>query len=101
KSGAIEMYAHDRFFTLTTDHVQGTPTNIAERQEKLASLYHRIAPVGAKQDVQNTRGWGGSENALTELPPEARHDPLLQQLLRGDTTGFSSPSNADFVLALK
>ena len=44
---------------------------------------------------------GGSGSTLTELPPEARHDPLLQQLLRGDTTGFASPSNADFVLALK
>src|SRR6266700_752762 len=29
------------------------------------------------------------------------HDPVLQQLLRGDTTGFRSPSNADFVLVLK
>ena len=43
----------------------------------------------------------GSGNALTELPPEAAHDPLLQQLLRGDTIGFPSASNADFVLVLK
>ena len=43
----------------------------------------------------------GSGSTLTELPPEAGNDPLLQQLLRGDTTGFASPSNADFVLVLK
>src|SRR5207249_7812550 len=52
------------------------------------------------RDYQNTRGVG-NVNALSELPPEAANDPLLQQLLQGDTTGFPSPSNADFVLVLK
>lgn len=31
----------------------------------------------------------------------AAHDPLLQQLFAGDTSGFASASNADFVLVLK
>jgi len=101
KRGNIEMYSHDRFFTLTTHHVQGTPTTIAERQAEVNALYHQVAPLGVERDYQNTRVGGGSGSALTELPPEAAHDPLLQQLLRGDTTGFASPSNADFVLVLK
>ncbi len=101
KVGQIEMYATERFFTLTTNHIQGTPTAIEHRQEAVAALYRQFAPSGAKQDFQNTRVGVGSGAALTELPPEALHDPLLQQLLRGDTTGFHSPSNADFVLVLK
>src|SRR6266702_6249632 len=101
KIGTVEMYAKDRFFTLTTDQVTGTPPAIAERQEAIQALYQRIAPPVPPERIQNTRGGVGSGSALTELPPEARHDPLLQQLLRGDTTGFQSPSNADFVLALK
>src|SRR5207248_10585963 len=76
-------------------------TTIAHRQEAIASLYHRIAPREARQDFQNTRVGVGSGAALTELPPEAGNDPLLQQLLRGDTTGFASASNADFVSVLK
>ena len=52
-------------------------------------------------EYQNTSGGVGSGNALDELPLEAANDPLLQQLLRGDTTGYPSPSNADFVLVLK
>src|SRR6266496_5220784 len=32
KTGHIEMYATERFFTVTTDHIQGTPTTITERQ---------------------------------------------------------------------
>src|SRR6266516_714003 len=101
KTGAVEMYSHDRFFTLTIDHLPGTPITIAERQVEVDTLYDRIAPLGAKQDSQNTRVGVGSGSALTELPPEAANDPLLQQLLRCDTTGFASASNADFVLVLK
>jgi len=43
----------------------------------------------------------GSGAALTELPPEAGNDPVLQKLLAGDSAGYPSPSNADFVLVLK
>ncbi len=101
KRGNIEMYATERFFTVTTDHIQGTPTTITERQAEVNALYHHVAPLGVERDYQNTRVGVGSGSALTELPPEAANDPLLQQLLRGDTTGFPSPSNADFVLVLK
>src|SRR6266516_2526844 len=55
KTGHIEMYSHDRFFTLTTDHLQGTPTTIAERQAAIAALYREFAPPEAKQEFQNTR----------------------------------------------
>ena len=101
KTGHIEMYSLDRFFTLTTDHLQGTPTTITERQAEVNALYHQVAPLGVEREYQNTRVGVGSRSALTELPPEAAHDPLLQQLLQGDTTGFASASNADFVLVLK
>lgn len=101
KTGTIEMYSHQRFFTLTTDHIQGTPTTIAERQEAIEALYQRIAPPVPQERVQNTRGVVERGAARPELLPEASNDPLLQQLLRGDTTGFLSPSNADFVLVLK
>jgi len=94
----IEMYGQERFTTITTNHLAGTPFTIERRQDALAALYQRFAPV-RENEVQNTRL--GVGNALTELPPEAAHDPLLQQLLRGDTTGFPSASNADFVLVLK
>ena len=96
----IEMYGQERFTTITTDHLAGTPFTIERRQDALAALYHRFASV-RENEVQNTRVGVGSGNALTELPPEAAHDPLLQQLLRGDTTGFASASNADFVLVRK
>jgi len=38
---------------------------------------------------------------LSELPPEAERDELLQRLLQGDITGYASQSSADFVLIMK
>jgi len=96
----IEIYGYDRFTTITTDHIPDTPTTIELRTDAIEALYHRFAPPVERREYQNTGGVVGSPR-LTELPPEAEHDPLLQQLLRGDTTGYSSPSNADFVLVLK
>ena len=98
---AIEMYGQDRFTTITTDHIAGTPATIEQRQEALDALYQRFAPAVRETTNQNTRGGVWSGNELTELPPEAEHDAVLQRLLSGDITGYPSPSNADFVLVLK
>src|SRR5256886_14168573 len=56
KIGSIEMYSHDWFFTLTTDHLKETPTTIAHRQEAVAALYRQLAPPVAEQKYQNTSG---------------------------------------------
>jgi putative DNA primase/helicase len=53
---AIEMYGQDRFTTITTNHVPGTPPTIEQRQEAIAALYQRFAPAGTETTNQNTRG---------------------------------------------
>ena len=98
---AIEMYGQDRFTTITTDHLGGTTTTIEQRQAAITALYNRFAPPIEQMEYQNTRWVIGSGHSQTELPPGAANDPLLQQLLQGNTTGFASSSNADFVLVLK
>ncbi len=42
-----------------------------------------------------------SGEPLSELPPEAQRDAVLQRLLRGDITEYKSQSSADFVLIMK
>src|SRR5205823_6057131 len=101
KRGHVEMYAEGRYFTLTTDQMPSTPRTIEQRQEAIKALYQRVAAQAESRDSQNTRGGVGSGSTRTELPQEAAHDEMLQKLLRGDTTGVPSPSNADFVLVLK
>ena len=95
------MYGQERFTTITTNHLAGTPATIQQRQEALDALYQRFAPAVTETTIQNTR-WGvGSGSTLTELPPEAAYDAVLQRLLSGDIAGYTSQSNADFVLVLK
>jgi putative DNA primase/helicase len=98
---AIEMYGQDRFTTITTNHLAGTPPTIEQRQDAIASLYHRFAPQVTEPIIQNTVGGFGTGATITELPAEAEHDAVLQRLLAGDISGYQSQSNADFVLVLK
>jgi primase-polymerase (primpol)-like protein len=79
----------------------GTPATIEQRQEAIVALYQRFAPAVRETDNQNTVGGGWRGNDLTELPPEAEHDAVLQRLLSGDNAGYQSASNADFVLIMK
>lgn len=39
RSGSVECYDSARFFTMTGDHVSGTPTGIEERQDAFAPVY--------------------------------------------------------------
>jgi putative DNA primase/helicase len=98
----IEIYGYDRFTTITTDHIAGTPTTIEYRTEEVEALYMQFAPPVAQENIQNTRLGVGSGNALTQLPEEAANDEKLQRLLRGDISEYgNNQSSADFVLIMK
>jgi putative DNA primase/helicase len=99
KAGDIEIYGEKHYLTITTNHLEGTPTTINSRQEALDALYRHIAPPVGERPFQNTSGGRGVP--LTGLPEEAERDGVLQHLLRGDTTGHKSQSSADFVLIMK
>jgi primase-polymerase (primpol)-like protein len=100
KAGNIEVYGEKHYLTITTRHLPGTPATINSRQEALDALYRTLTPPVAERPLQNTRG-GAPGLPRTELPPEAVHDPVLQKLLRGDISGYTSQSSADFVLIMK
>ena len=42
KIGSIEMYSHDRFFMLSTDHLKEIPITIAHRQEAVAAFIYNL-----------------------------------------------------------
>jgi hypothetical protein len=50
---AIEMYDHQRYFTVTGKHVPGTPQTIEERQEELSQLYNEI--VEQRNNIQKQK----------------------------------------------
>ncbi len=114
KVGHIEQYSQGRFFTLTTDHVPGTPTTIAQRHAQQESLYTSLGSEGALiQGGENTRGSGESgggtlarrsptrsDEEVLEKAQAARNGQRFAALWQGDITGYTSKSEADFTLAL-
>src|SRR5438067_253240 len=79
KIGHVEMYAEGRFFTLTTDHVPGTPTTIADRQQQQTSLYTSlVGELPLSRSRENTRGSGsGSGDTLLRPAPTRSDEEVL------------------------
>jgi len=51
KKAGVEMYATERYFTVTGHHVEGTPDSIEERQEELNSVYNEIFPSNGNHAI--------------------------------------------------
>jgi hypothetical protein len=115
KVGTIEIYGQKRYLTLTTNHLQGTPTTINSRQEALDALYRRFAPPVVHGDYQNTRGGEGAQhhspnsrrkqsmiayckNSCEAIPPALPRPPTLilcwfSNSCTGQETMWHSPAS--------
>jgi putative DNA primase/helicase len=52
ESGSIEVYDQGRYFTVTGEHIKGTPGTIEDRQAELTAMYDRV--FGAQPAQPNT-----------------------------------------------
>ncbi|QLC35098.1 hypothetical protein EFA46_012645 (plasmid) [Halarchaeum sp. CBA1220] len=123
RAGTVECYEHARFFTVTGDHVEGTPETIRERQAELAAVHrdyvtgplqkqsdHAVLPDksrsggGTNDSTGSTDGAASAGNGLTddavlENARSAKNAEKFTRLWRGTTTGYDSHSEADMALA--
>src|SRR6266581_1585038 len=113
KIGNVEMYAEGRFFTLTTDHIPGTPAMIADRKQQQTSLYTSlVGELSPPRRSENTGGGAELGDTLARSAPtrsdaevvdkaqSARNRQRFQALWNGDISGYRSKSEADFTLVL-
>ena len=120
RRGHIELYDKARFFTVTGDHVQETPTHIARRQDALVAIHHEYVQGSSSNEKSNSPDRGGSEahseptdntdptvdNANADLDDEkllekarrASNGPKFERLWGGNTGGYDSNSEADMAL---
>lgn len=123
RRGDVELYETARFFTVTADHVERTPTVIIERTAALAGVYAKYVADG-DENAESEKGSDttdadrklatdeSSESETTSPSNEALSDEELlsraraasnsakfEQLWRGDTHGYDSQSEADMALA--
>ncbi|WP_049904966.1 phage NrS-1 polymerase family protein [Haloferax gibbonsii] len=113
RTGDLELYDDARFFTVTGDHVDGTPTTIAERGDELEAIHAAYFETPAAVEsatttpttatATTTNGSTGpgndlSDDALIERATNAANGEKFSRLWRGDTTGYDSHSEADMAL---
>jgi hypothetical protein len=80
------MYDRGRYFTVTGEHLAGTPLMIERRQESISKLYEDNKPSKADLRQVPLLPFERSATPLTGLPPQAAHDQELARLMRGDTS---------------
>ncbi|NUB91084.1 hypothetical protein HT576_08630 [Haloterrigena sp. SYSU A121-1] len=97
----LEMYDDARFFTVTGDHVDGTPGTIEDRSEELQELHAEyIADNNEQSDYSepDTREITLSDAELLKKAINASNADKFRALWNGDTSGYPSHSEADLAL---
>lgn len=97
-----EIYDRERFFTVTGQHVPGTPSTVGERQSQLESLCGRLwsrkRPARLNGAVASL-GFTGDDEALIERAGASKNGDRFKWLWAGDTSLHASDhSGADQAL---
>ncbi|RDZ43741.1 hypothetical protein C5B86_11960 [Haloferax sp. Atlit-19N] len=115
RTGDLELYDDARFFTVTGDHVDGTPTTVGDRQDALDVIHDAYFETtddaagaatatrspSAQTDASASASGPGNDlgdDTLIERASNAANGAKFSRLWRGDTTGYDSHSEADMAL---
>lgn len=98
RKGDIEMYDTGRYFTITGNHLAGTPETIEKRQAELDELHASIF----KKDKPATKHDGGNENHPVDLDDTeliskamaATNGAVFEKLWNGDTAAYEGDDSA-------
>ena len=99
--GALEVYSEAHYFTVTAQHLAGTPTEVGERQAEVDALYAELFPPGPKKPSGRpvrSRGSGLDDDELVQRAMVSDHGSEFIRLWNGDIGGFPSQSEADLKL---
>jgi len=101
----LEMYDKSRFFTVTGDHVDTTPTTVNSRAETVRELH---AEYVADDDTDTNSGQSEATDPKpvsledSDLIEKAKNDDKFSRLWRGDTSMHNGDhSRADLALCSK
>jgi cation transport regulator ChaC len=98
---AEEIYCQGRFFTMTENHLPGTPTTIEDRQEKVTALYQELLQINEKPAPQqkqtrkaSTQSIDLSDHELIEKACTASNGAKFSALWYGDSSAYGSDDSA-------
>ena len=119
RRNGIEMYGSGRYFTVTGDHVAGSPLTINQNQEAINALYVTLTPIQqqevkksqamglrsslAERDVAGWRSLGveANEAATSKYVPRKRTDAEVLKMARdaGNGAKFTKLWNGEVAAA--
>jgi putative DNA primase/helicase len=95
---AIEMYCEKRYFTVTGQHLAGTPTTIETCADLQAIHAELTLPKPAPQPERCEQPEEFSDSALLERAMNASNGATFRALWDGATTSYVSQSEAELAL---
>jgi len=107
RQGPIEMYATGRFFTMTGDHVPGTPSGIEDRSSEIAEVHKALFQTENKDiEMPVTLAQNGvdllSDSEIIERASKAANGEKFRRLWTGQWHGmYDSQSEADQALCFE
>jgi len=100
-TGEVEMYDSGRYFTVTGEHLAGTPLEIKDRQAELEELYYQVfgQPETSKPPARPaTTSRTVDDKELIAKMLDGKHGTKIKALLDGDISSYPSHSEADQAL---
>ncbi len=98
RNGKVEMYDRGRFFTVTGDHLPGTPHSIEDRQEQIDALHARLFPRESPAKNGAATLGGPTDAEVLRRAMSAANGARFAALWAGDRSGYASDSEADLAL---
>src|SRR5262249_40537593 len=101
KKGHIEVYDSKRYFTVTGNHVPGTPLAVQDRSDRLRELYDSLFGTTVQVDHPQ-RLTDPCIDAATVLARAraAKNGAKFARLFDGDWSDYASQSEADMALCM-
>jgi putative DNA primase/helicase len=94
----VEMYDSGRFFTVTGQHVPGTPLTIENRTNEVAVIHYKyIASPQAQPESGGSypqNGGGSSDTELITKITKSKQGPEFARLWSGDTSRYGGDVSA-------
>ncbi|WP_254824789.1 phage NrS-1 polymerase family protein [Haloglomus halophilum] len=117
RRGSVELYDTARFFTVTGDHVERTPTRVARRQDALTAIHREYVQDTERDTAPESEQRGGAaarspttdavdvdvdvdleDEDLLKKARNASNGEKFERLWNGNTVGYDSQSEADMAL---
>lgn len=101
RRGGVEIYDEAWYFTVTGNHLDGTPKRVKKRPQEIHWVHEEYLAEDETPSESNgtpSEPVDLTDQELVELIRDSKQAEKFERLWQGDTSGYKSPSEADLAL---